>query len=988
MSLFGSSGSTAATTSTVANGIDVQTSLAGTPIQIVYGCNRVSGNLVWYGGFNAVQGSSSGGKGGTASNGQYTYYASFIMGVCQGPVSFIDRVWASKSTSETIAAAGLDFISGTIGQAPWIGLAAVSPGQILGYSGLAYVCAYNYDLGSSAELPNFNFEVAGILAGSNAPALFDANPALVFQDFLTNPYYGAGLPPACLGNFSTFQSYCQAQGLWISPVFDQSQDAASLLDTIAATTNAAFVWSGGTLNIVPYGDVALNANGSTYTPPQQPLFDLDDDDFIYAANEDPVSIERSRPADQINALSQEYLNRDNAYNPDLVQARDEASIAAWGLQCQTPASAHHFCDPVSAQISAQLQLNRQSVRNQYSFKLGWRYCMLDPMDVVSLTDPAIGLDRQWVRILSIEESEWSGSDAGVLSVKAEEYVLGTGQVAEYSFEQGGGYQPNYNTPAPSSYPPIFVEPSFQLTGGALQVWMALAGPAGSWGGADIWISQDNSNYVKVATVTESARYGYVSGGLAADQSGIDPMGSCTVDLTLSQGSLPVSPGLAASMANTSLCWTGGEFLSYATSTLVSSHAYQLGGLNRGQFGTAPAAHPAGSAFVRCDGSLAQLSVQPGLIGQTLYVKILNRNAWGGGQTTLAEAEPYTYVFQGAAYIEPLGAITGLATSYIDSIETLGWDVVQDIRQPVYEIRQGLAWGTAVPVTVTPTTSLTVTGNGTFWVAARFTTPTGYTVYGPASSVEITGNLIVRNLLDAFDEAATGWSGTCAGTGIVNGALQLAGAGNIIAATNVLALDEILSFGGLGNSGTYTVPASHAIDAGSVTSARLSISWVASAVSIYDNMLTVGNMMDVTDLLEVANGPFVSVTPQIQTAQADGIYSAWQNFAAGEYQARYFNVRLHLATSDPTINCVVTAFSFMTDVPARTDTGVNVAVPAGGLTVTYAAPFHNVPAVQVTVIGGSAGDNPVVTKTTAGFDVTVMNAGTAVARTIDWVAQGY
>ena len=52
MSLFGSSSASAnATAPTVADGIRVQSSIAGKPVQIVYGSNRVSGNLIWYGGF-------------------------------------------------------------------------------------------------------------------------------------------------------------------------------------------------------------------------------------------------------------------------------------------------------------------------------------------------------------------------------------------------------------------------------------------------------------------------------------------------------------------------------------------------------------------------------------------------------------------------------------------------------------------------------------------------------------------------------------------------------------------------------------------------------------------------------------------------------------------------------------------------------------------------------------------------------------------------
>ena len=58
---------------------------------------------------------------------------------------------------------------------------------------------------------------------------------------------------------------------------------------------------------------------------------------------------------------------------------------------------------------------RAYVRNAYRFKLGIRYALLEPMDIVLLTDAALGLDAAPVRITGIEED-----DNGELSVTAEE----------------------------------------------------------------------------------------------------------------------------------------------------------------------------------------------------------------------------------------------------------------------------------------------------------------------------------------------------------------------------------------------------------------------------------------------------------------------------------------------------------------------------------------------------------------------------------------
>ena len=58
---------------------------------------------------------------------------------------------------------------------------------------------------------------------------------------------------------------------------------------------------------------------------------------------------------------------------------------------------------------------RLYVRNTYKFKLGIRYALLEPMDIVLLTDSALGLGGAAVRITQIEEDE-----NGELTVAAEE----------------------------------------------------------------------------------------------------------------------------------------------------------------------------------------------------------------------------------------------------------------------------------------------------------------------------------------------------------------------------------------------------------------------------------------------------------------------------------------------------------------------------------------------------------------------------------------
>ena len=102
----------------------------------------------------------------------------------------------------------------------------------------------------------------------------------------------------------------------------------------------------------------------------------------------------------------------------VIAAFDQGLVDQYGLRSEPPVQAHEFTNPTSAAIAAQLLLQRKAyIRNSYKFKLGWRYALLEPMDIVLLTDTTLGLDAAPVRITRIDED-----DNGELTVTAESTV--------------------------------------------------------------------------------------------------------------------------------------------------------------------------------------------------------------------------------------------------------------------------------------------------------------------------------------------------------------------------------------------------------------------------------------------------------------------------------------------------------------------------------------------------------------------------------------
>ena len=744
-------------------GLQIQTAVNALPIPILWGESKLAPNVVWYNNFQSIpqQSGGGGGKGGlfsTATTTGYSYTASIIMALCEGPIAAINQIWRGQSVY-TLAGLGLSLFTGTTPQAAWGYLVTAYPAQALAYQGTAYLCAANYDLSDSATLDNHNFEVRGFFYGSGANGV-DADPAKVVGDFLTNAQYGIGFPAGSIdagtlygsGGDASYQTYCAAAGLALSPALNNQEQASSILARWLNLTNTAAVWSGGLLRFIPYGDsatfagtvqsatitVTLPAAGTfitptpqvTVTPPSRfvadlgvkysisgtalsyvaggtatgagsyamapngtyvfaagdenaavtiayqytaassfvpdvtPLYDLTDDDFNAEHNEDPLQVTRSDPYQAYNVWRLEIAERINAYNLTTVEARDQNAVELYGMRIAPTVAAHEICDPNVALISAQLMLQRSVyIRNTYKFRLSWEYCLLDPMDLVTVSDAVLGLTAAPVRIVEIEEDE-----NGLLQVTAEEFPLGVATASLYATQAVSNSPLNRNlAPAPVNAPIVF-EPPAALAGATAQVWIAASGGAGgvadpNWGGAFVWLSLDGASYFQVGTVVSPARQGVLTAALPAF-AGTNPDGADTLAVAMAEsgGVLASATALDAQLTNT-LSIVDGELLSYQTATLTSANNYALATLYRGLYGTAAVAHASGAPFARLDDAVFEYDLPPQYVGQTLYIKLQSFNVFGGGVQDLSGCAVYTYTPSGVAIDHPVARALLVSTSF-------------------------------------------------------------------------------------------------------------------------------------------------------------------------------------------------------------------------------------------------------------------------------------------------------------------------------------
>jgi hypothetical protein len=309
-----------------------------------------------------------------------------------------------------------------------------------------YFAASFFALGPSPNLPQFSVEVLAPLWASAGLNGADADPALIIQDFLTNAQYGVLFPAASIdattllgaSGGSSYQAYCKASYLAMSPVLSNQEAANSILARWLMLTNTAAVWSGGKLKFIPYGDTTVTHGAVTFAPDVTPIYNLADDDFIHEDGKDPIEIIRSDPYSTFNWQRLQISQRSNFYDSTPIDAFDQNAIELYGLRRASDITATEICDPVVGGTAAYLILQRHLyIRNTYAFKLSFEYCLLEPMDLVTVTDTVLGLINAAVRITTIEED-----DAGLLSVTAEEFPGGTATAVQYPIQGKSGNSTN------------------------------------------------------------------------------------------------------------------------------------------------------------------------------------------------------------------------------------------------------------------------------------------------------------------------------------------------------------------------------------------------------------------------------------------------------------------------------------------------------------------------------------------------------------------
>lgn len=632
------------TTTTRANKISeftVNTAEYGAVVPEIIGTVRTAGNVIYYDDFTAHEHREThkAGKGGKSKQVSitYTYTVAVILGLCEGPIAGIGKVWIGKNVHNYPADdIQLTLFDGKENQQPWAYTQGKHPDKALPYPGLAYMAGV-IDLGDSGSMPSYNFEVKGRLLETGDG--IDVNPA----DYIRYVLDKIGKKDMQIIGLDNYRKYCKEADLLISSPPDENAKAArEVVNEIAKLTNAYVFWSNDKLKIVPLADRPVG----NWVPDKTGITDLTADDFLPQTGGALVIYKRKDSSAIYNQFPVEFINRANGYEKESVSYEFTEDIKNYGVRAASVTNAHYiYTKERAVKIAEQLARNNKYERTQYTFKLDWSLCRLEVGDLVRLTDENSGIFEQVAVINGITE----GTD-GCLTVTAISRAPGDYPAAKYNVHANDRPYIDYNKTAPDTVPIIF-QPPADMTSDGLELWIAAKGKADGWGGCTVYVSDDNTNYRTVGQIAGSARCGKLMQPLSPmpnHPSGNQVFVTCNDQLL---GGTPQD----AERKNT-LCWIDGECMSYINANLQASGAWLLSGLYRGQCNTEVRLHAKDTDFVRLDNSVFKVPFTKEDIGKKIYLKFCSYNIFGAGQQDLSEVRAYEYTLA-PYYIPPVTNLT-------------------------------------------------------------------------------------------------------------------------------------------------------------------------------------------------------------------------------------------------------------------------------------------------------------------------------------------
>jgi hypothetical protein len=430
---------------------------------------------------------------------------------------------------------------------------------------------------------------------------------------------------------------------------DAQKKASDWLADLYDCMHAVPVWSGFKLKSIPRSEVSTVGNGGIYIAPTSagPVANLQEKDFIAGEDSPVITVERKSRTDSWNLMSIQCPGRNSQYDDILVTAPERLAITTYGIRRDSPKMLRSLQSPeMAANLLGSMIRREFYMRNIYSFKLKANWKLLEPMDLVTITDQAGGIEHLPVRLLSIDEDE-----NFALQCTAEPYIYGVNALVPGDIPTHEPYSPDWSESPASINPPIIFQPPSGLDTNAL--WAVISNADPIYGGCLVYVSiDDGASYEALNYVWGKAKMGFLTYEWP-DSTDPDTTNDLYVDLEESLGVLAnhtpqqrdyfTAPYYVGDGGNTYEIITFGnveELYAYNFKILATG----VGNLiHRGVFSTTHALHIVNSHFCSLwTAGIFKIDMKPQWVGVELYFKFAAVNLAGKGMQSLADCTAYTY----------------------------------------------------------------------------------------------------------------------------------------------------------------------------------------------------------------------------------------------------------------------------------------------------------------------------------------------------------
>ncbi len=144
--------------------VQLQTSRDGAPMSRIYGRVRLAGQVIWASRLREIRTEEEvqSGKGGGPTQVNYSFSMSFAIGLCEGEILGVDRLWANGQPLQT-SGLTMRVYRGMDNQLPDPIINAIEGGDVPAFCNTAYIVFEDFPLdGFGARLPQINAEVIRI----------------------------------------------------------------------------------------------------------------------------------------------------------------------------------------------------------------------------------------------------------------------------------------------------------------------------------------------------------------------------------------------------------------------------------------------------------------------------------------------------------------------------------------------------------------------------------------------------------------------------------------------------------------------------------------------------------------------------------------------------------------------------------------------------------------------------------------------------------